>query len=465
MLLLGRNHELIKNRERTFLTASVDAGDTSLTVKAVDSNAWADNDFIIVGEIGTGNAEILQINGVVTDGTSLTIDNAGSGGSRFAHSINEPVYRIDFNQIEFNRSATDSSAGVSVLATNELQVDDLFTRFEDLVNTTGFGFIRFKNSTTNVFSSFSDGIPYTGYGPLSLGRIIRMVRRRLNESQADIEFITDEDIIEELNEKQRDVAHERLWPFYEVIRSDSLVANQRRYDIDDNVVVGKPHTITVDSQPMAKVDQNRINMFNWDTIRTEDPTHAGIWENQIVFYPLPSASASTDTLNGAISATDTTIILSDASAFRSPGRALIDSEVISYENITSTTTLVGVIRGLEGTTAATHSNGATITERDIIYNAHEEPTELLDPNDQTKIPDPNVLADGVAMELSMVKLNDQVLSDRYQLKYDKSLNNLRDKFGKKFTSMYFVIKNKNDIVTDEGSFVDPNNFPQNLSST
>ncbi|KKN59598.1 hypothetical protein LCGC14_0540610 [marine sediment metagenome] len=536
MLLLSRNHELIKDRERTFLTADVDVGATSLTVKAVDSNAWADNDFVIVGEIGVGNAEILQINGAVTDGTSLIVDNAGSGGSRYTHSINEPVYRIDYNQMEFNRSATDATSGVSVLGggAKEIQPDDLFTRFEDTANTTGFGFIRFKNSLTSAFSSYSDGIPYTGYGPLALGRIIRGIRRQLSESTVDIEHITDEDIIEETNEKQRDVAHDggRLWPFYETIRSASTVSNQRRYTIDDNVEIGKAYTITVDSQPMAKIDQDRFNILNWDNLRTEDPTHVGIWNNRIVLWPLPSASASSDTLDGDITASATTIMLDDVSDFRAPGRVLIGSEVISYENLLTKTTLdgaltaaattvtvddtsafpsagtividdeemtytgtgsttftgvtrganstsavthtdnatvtsrtlVGCERGLEGTTAATASDGDAVTERDIIYNAHEEPAELKDPNDQTAIPDPKVLIYGVSMELALTKLNDQLLSDRLKIRYDEALERLRDKFGKKFTAPFGTIKNKEEVVTDTGRLVNPQDFPTNLGT-
>ncbi|HEC66461.1 MAG TPA: hypothetical protein ENI23_14335, partial [bacterium] len=406
MLFTARNEELITDRERTFLTADIDAGDTGLTVKAVDSIAWADDDWVIVGEIGAGNAEVLQINGVITSGTSIVIDNAGSGGARYAHSINEPVYRVDFNQVEFSRNTTDTTSGVSVLATNGVQPDDLFTRFEDTANTTGFGFIRFKNSDSGAFSAYSDGIPYTGYPATSLGRMIRMVRRHLNEP--DVDNITDQDIIEELNEKQRDVAHERLWPFYETIRSDSTVLNQKRYTIDDNVVVGKAHTITVDSQPMAKIDQDRINMLNWDTLRTEDPTHAGVWNNRIIFYPLPSSSASADTLDGAISASVTTIMLDDVSAFRAPGRALIDSEVISYENLltktaldgaltsaattvtvddtsdfpssgtividdeemtysgTGSTTFTGVTRGVNSTSAVAHADNAIVTGRTLV---------------------------------------------------------------------------------------------------
>ena len=79
MLFLSRNEELIKNREKTYLTAAVAVAGTTLTVRAVDAGGgtttvWANNDYIILGEIGAKNAELLQVNGAVSDGTSITID-------------------------------------------------------------------------------------------------------------------------------------------------------------------------------------------------------------------------------------------------------------------------------------------------------------------------------------------------------------------------------------------------------
>jgi hypothetical protein len=67
-------------------------------------------------------------------------------------------------------------------------------------------------------------------------------------------------------------------------------------------------------------------------------------------------------LNGGINAITTTVVLSDASLFPSSGTNFvqIESEEISYTGITGST-LTGVTRGVRNTTAATHSNGATVT--------------------------------------------------------------------------------------------------------
>ena len=72
-------------------------------------------------------------------------------------------------------------------------------------------------------------------------------------------------------------------------------------------------------------------------------------------------SATATTVNEELDASETTITLSDASAFPSSGTILVDSELISYSG-KSTNDLTGCTRGASGSTAATHSNGATATD-------------------------------------------------------------------------------------------------------
>ena len=461
MLFLARNFELVKDQEKTYLTSACDAAATTLTVKAVDGNAWADDDYVILGEIGSKTAELLQVNGAVSDGTSITIDQSGSGGTRYAHSINEPLYRVMYNQVEFSRATTETGSK-TVLATNEIQPDDEATRYFDTSNTTGYGFVRFKNSTTTTYSSYSDAIPYTGYTSKSLGKLISRIKSQFTKES--LSAIDDDDIIDAINDKQRDIAHDRLWSFYETIFSSSRVAYQRSYSISTSAVEGKAHTIVVDTEPIAKIDRQRFEMLHWDTNITGDPTHCSVWDNKMHFYPLPDSAAETDTLDGDITSSTTDIVLDDTSNFNAPGRVLIDSEVISFEYVDSDNeTLKGCSRGLEGTTAATHSDGTTVTNRDIIYSAHEEPTNLVDIQDETKVPDPEVLVYGAAMDIAIGKLQDQVLHDRFKNKYEEAFKKLADKFGKKFTFMNFRIKDSKETVTDDGRFRNPNNYPEDIS--
>ena len=75
-----------------------------------------------------------------------------------------------------------------------------------------------------------------------------------------------------------------------------------------------------------------------------------------------AAGAFTSTLNGAISDSATSLTLADASLFPSTGTnfIIIGSEEISYTGVTDNT-LTGLTRGVAGTTAASHSDGATVT--------------------------------------------------------------------------------------------------------
>lgn len=462
MLFLINNRTLTQDREKTFLTASVAVAATTLTVKAVDTNSWADNDWIIVGEIGTPNAEVLQINGAVSDGTSLTIDNAGSGGARFAHSVDEPVYRIDYNQVRFYRATTDDSSATSVLTTIELQPDDYETRYEDTSNTTGFGFARFYNSLTTALSPFSDGIPYTGQSPKSLNKLVEKVRTLLDQKTDD--FIHDEEIIEALNDKQRDIVHERLWTFNEVERSQSSVANTFEYAVDSDIK--ELHTVRFDTQPLVAISQARWEMLHWDTDQTtSDPTHVGVFVEKMKFYPRPASSANTTTLDGGITASATTITVVSTSAFKRGDyyRFIINDEVI-YATAATSTTFTGCLRAREGTTASTHDSGDTVTERNIVYTGQLEPTDLANNNDETIIPEPIVLANGAAAELAHGKLEDHARGDRLDAKYTLGLDNLRDRYTLKVTSQFTRIKDPREVISDDGRYPNANDFPTDVTA-
>jgi len=66
-----------------------------------------------------------------------------------------------------------------------------------------------------------------------------------------------------------------------------------------------------------------------------------------------------DTLNGAIDAAAESIVIDSATGFPASGRIQIGSEEITYASISSVT-LLGCARGQNGTTAASHADGAAV---------------------------------------------------------------------------------------------------------
>lgn len=468
MLLKAFNRTLIEDREKTYLTAAADVAATTITVAAVDSNSMADNDYFIIGEIGTENAEVMQINGAVSDGTSLTIDNNGSGGLRYAHAIGEPVYRILYNRVEFNRNSTDSTSGVTVLATSEIQPDDEFTRHEDTSNTTGFGFVRFNNETDATFSSYSDGVNYESTGdrssrdPRTLWVIRKKVRQLLKSE--DDGRLTDEIVDNAINDKQRDIAHLKLWSFYENERSLSAVANQFAYDIPSTVM--NIYSSRFDTQTLVFINKQKWDILHWDTdTSTQDPSEICIWNRQLLFHPRPSDAAATTAINAGagISATATSVTVDATSAFNRGDyyRFIIDSEVIYATNSTSTT-FTGLLRGREGTTAATHADDAVITERDIVYNTHEEPADLIDTQERTAIPEPDALAYGAVIDLAPL-VDKEDLIEFFELKYTKIIESLENKYAAKYEGSFGRVKYPEELMETSVRRNDPNQFPTNIN--
>ncbi len=82
-------------------------------------------------------------------------------------------------------------------------------------------------------------------------------------------------------------------------------------------------------------------------------------------------AASSNTLSANVDILDTTISLTSASGFPTSGRIKIDSEIITYA-LVSGNNLTGCVRGVNDTTAASHSSGAAVNCATIVVtdNAH-----------------------------------------------------------------------------------------------
>lgn len=480
MLLKVFNKALITDREKTYLAVALDAGVTSLTVTATDlasdsasSNTWSNNDYMIVGEIGEETAEIMQVSSVITSATAIPVDREGSGGgTRFVHAVGTPVHRILFNQARFAHSTSNSTVDIddANVATIPLQFDDQFTRFEDGTNSTGFGFVRFRNSTTGGFSSFSAPINYEASGeqssrdPRTLWTMRQKVRQFLNE-WTDMK-LKDEMIDAAINDKQRDVAHMAiLWSFFEVERSLSAIADQFAYDIPSTVM--KFHTAIFDTQPLIWLNRNEWNLAHFDTDRqSSDPHGFHIWDNQFYLLFRPADAAGTTAINdaGGLSATATSVTVDSTSAFRRGDylRFIINSEVI-YATVFTDTTFSGLLRGQEGTTAAAHANNDTITERNIVYTAHVEPTDLIDISDRTVIPEPEVLCYGAAESLAPY-IQKEALIPYLNAKYEGKVQELKSKYSLKQTGRFGHVKDMNERLNLNVGHLDPNLHPFSVNT-
>jgi len=84
---------------------------------------------------------------------------------------------------------------------------------------------------------------------------------------------------------------------------------------------------------------------------------------------IQAANNAQTTLNGALNASATTIAVISTASFAATGSFAVDNELISYTGKTATS-FTGCVRGFDGTTAATHDSGATVS--DVVTTRHHE---------------------------------------------------------------------------------------------
>jgi len=108
MVLLKLKNPNITDLERTQLTADASAAATSLSVD--NTEGYAANNYIVVGELGTEGAEQVRIT-AITDDTTLAVT-----ALVFAHSDNDPVLKTLFNQLRVYNNA--DGFGTSIATVN-----------------------------------------------------------------------------------------------------------------------------------------------------------------------------------------------------------------------------------------------------------------------------------------------------------------------------------------------------------
>ena len=87
---------------------------------------------------------------------------------------------------------------------------------------------------------------------------------------------------------------------------------------------------------------------------------SGAWGGTVTGVASTTLGAVTQTtLNGAISLSATSIVLTSATGFGTSGTIVVDNELITYSGV-STNTLTGCVRGASSTFAVPHSTGAAV---------------------------------------------------------------------------------------------------------
>jgi len=141
-----------------------------------------------------------------------------------------------------------------------------------------------------------------------------------------------------------------------------------------DTIYGTDTSNSADYTTETSLDGIARNILFWraesdgeDRIIVGSHSHLYVIENGVMYdvTPLRDVSNTSTTTTEGLDSSETEIDLTSVTGFTTAGTIKINSEVITYTGISSLT-LTGCTRGTNSTSAASHSNGATVTQ--ILVN-------------------------------------------------------------------------------------------------
>ncbi len=176
----------------TYLDADSAVGASSLTA---NGNDFSTNLYAIIGQPGNEKSEIFQ----VSSATSTTISINGT--LSFAHNRGDIIRFIPYNQITPERSTDGGTVYVALTAIN-IRADASETYLQRASDAaTDFYRFRFSNSTSGLFSAYSDPVIATGFADNTVWSVKHRALDQLGEKTSDL--ISDQFLNDSLMEARR----------------------------------------------------------------------------------------------------------------------------------------------------------------------------------------------------------------------------------------------------------------------
>lgn len=354
--LVRVRHPDISNNLRTYLTAAIAAGGTTATVK--DNSGWADNEWFLLGYPGEPQTEEDDINQAsITRGTSLTVTNT----LKFAHGIDTPMTRVFERKIRVKGASTLTGAQVEVTGSPfTIQWDKPFTECKVTGTQYAYYFAEFSDGAGSpVYGTQSDGVARTGLGSTTVEEITQNALDLTDEEINDNGKINRKFLLKEFNNWQDDVAARRNWS-HEIVDEETLTTT---------TLVHKYALSGLTSTLKAPNSNKSIISCRF----ADEPLHKMDW---LEYLDCMWGVANT-TVSTAITAADTSCVLTDTYEFNETGSILVGSDTANYTaNTESTGTLTGIPASGTGSFASSHAAGAQVWQgisagkpaKFVIYN-------------------------------------------------------------------------------------------------
>ncbi|MCR4308235.1 MAG: hypothetical protein NUV80_06775 [Candidatus Berkelbacteria bacterium] len=346
-------HPDITEYTRTRVATPYVAAATALVV--IDNKGFADNDYLLLGEVGDPKSEDVDVNGTVTRGTSITLTTTIT---KFGHEIDAPVTRLLERGIKIYGAATDGGAGTLIASVDAItasgsqladavmiQWNQAHTEYTLLNTDTAYSFyyVTFTDGTTE--SPSSDFIASTGPAYNSGYSIVNAALREA-DAEIDNNFLTWELMLDYLNDWQDEVTHyvtadgiSKDWAFEIIEDSSSLTAVQ---NTEKYALSSLTNEIKYPDSHQGILSVKLGSKHLWEmTYDDYVDIYNGIKRTEV-------ATAAT--------AGDTSIVLDDTYEFAESGTVYIGPDTVTYTtNTESTGTLSGIPASGTGSITATRA--------------------------------------------------------------------------------------------------------------
>lgn len=349
----------LSDQATTFISSDEASGQTTISVDA--GTKFANNDYVVIGEIGTERAEIRKVSGSASG--TITTD-----ALVYAHPRGDVVRFIPYNQLTITRS-TDGGTNFTPLSAVSIDPQLLSTvvhRTSDAA--TDVYKVRFYNSTTTLYSSYSDQTLASGYDSNSVFAIKKRALTDLGETISD--SITEDFLNESLWEARREIDEDpRIlrWPFR----------------MQNNSSLGKivPGTYTVSIPTDLKNPKTNENILNVRIGTREYPLrYIGLNKMRELY-----SGVSHTTIGSIVSDSDVTITLTNSGDFDTTGSISVAASSVSGTidsiSYTANNKSTNVISGVTGIATGGHA-----ASTDVWQNASfGEPTYYTVDSENSKI--------------------------------------------------------------------------------
>ncbi len=258
----------IQDDESTFLDADSAIGASSVSAASVNFSA---NDYVVIGQPGNERTEIAK----VSSGSATTL--TFTGALTFAHNRGDVIRFIPYNQIAAEYS-TDSGTNFSTITAVSIRADSTETYMQRTADLSTYVYrFRFFNSTTSLYSAYSDQASATGYGADTLWSVKERALAQLGEVRGQLitDQFLDDSVLEGRRQADMNPATFR-WSFREkfgVVLAQMLAGQWRiaaPTDLRDPNTYKNLLSIRIGDQnrPVGYQDRNRFNQNYLNVVHT-----------------------------------------------------------------------------------------------------------------------------------------------------------------------------------------------------